>query len=182
MRVLLITLCGVFAFGQQNPVTPKKVLTPGQQAFQQQVRQVDAERQSLRAAAKAAFDSEMAREKTEDCPPGSTADYNQCYSRVVDVTDQNLKNYEGAVRSLLGLRYPELVSNLSAVPATEKNVAAFDNFEQIWHSYLDAVSTAAFRQFDGGTGGPGFGMETHVRIVRSHLRELDTLYGLVLRH
>jgi hypothetical protein len=185
MRLLLLTLCGIFAFGQQDPATPR-FLTPEQEGFQLQMREADAQRERLKVVAKAAFDSEMEREKSEDCPYAPTSEYNSCFSKEVGITDQNLKTYEGAFRDFLGLKYPELASQPKFGPSgpiltSAQMVAEFDQVEQIWHSYLDTASTAAFHQFGGGSGGPGFAMETHLRLVRGHLRELDSIYGLWLR-
>jgi hypothetical protein len=181
MRLLLVTLYGIFALSQQDPAPPKS-FTPEQLALQQKTREVDAERQRLRAAAKSALDAEMAREQSAGCAYASTADYNQCYSKVVEISDQNFKIYEDALRGILGLRYPEPPGQAVLTPSASGDAMEFDKVEQLWHSYLDAASLAAFHQFDGGTGGPSFDMETHVRLVRSHLRELDTLYGLTLRN
>ncbi len=194
MRIPILILCGIFSFpllglGQQNPARPKKVLTPEQQALQQQMREIDAERQRFRAEAKQAFDAEIAREKSGDCPDAkSTYEFNMCYSKEVGITDQNLKTYERAIRDLLGLKEPSLTSQ-SPMPkpagpesTPEQDVAEFDHLEQLWHFYLDTASTAAYHQFSGGTGGPSFEMGTHLQLVRSHMRELDTVYdGLLHR-
>lgn len=161
MRIPILILCGIFGCA---------LLVAGQPAGQQQrAREATAQRLLLRGAAKDAFDTEMVREKAAKCPDASTFEFNQCYSKEVGLTDLNLRIYEGALRDLMGL-------------GSGPDVAEFNKVEQNWHSYLDAASTAAFHQFGGGTGGPGFEMETHVRLVRGHLRELDTLYGMLLRN
>ncbi len=188
----LVLCCGLSLsppdFGQQTPSRPKKVLTPEQQGLQQQRREVDAKRESLRAVAQQAFDAEMARQKAGDCPAANnTYEFNVCYGKAVGITDQNLKTFEGAIRDLLGLKYPDLTGQPPgpgpAGPALtpEQSVAEFDHVEQLWHSYLDAATTAAFHQFGGGTGGPSFEMETHLRLVRGHMTQLNNLYGMLLR-
>ncbi|MGB9458462.1 MAG: hypothetical protein WCB12_20605 [Bryobacteraceae bacterium] len=113
LRSFLILGCvfGVLSagFGQQAPSRPKKVLTPEQEALQQQMKQVGAERESLRAKAKEAFEQEMAREKAGDCPDAhNTYEFNMCYQKAIAVTEQNLKTYEEAIRDLLSLQYPNL--------------------------------------------------------------------------
>ena len=156
--------------------------------MQQQMREVAAKRDRLRAQAKQAFDAELAREKAGDCPHASnTGEFNVCYGQEAGITDQNLKTYEGAIRDLLGLHSPNLTDQ-PPMPGPagpqltpEQDAAEFDHVEQLWHAYLDAAATAAFDQFGGGTGGPSFQMETHLRLVCSHLSELDNLYGMVLR-
>ena len=176
------------AFGRQDSTRPKKILTPEQQAMQQQTREVAAQRDHLRFQAKQAFDAEMVREKAGDClDAGNTYEFNVCYGKAVALTDQNLKAYEDAIHDLLDLHYPNLTGQ-PPMPGPagprltpEENVAEFDHLEQLWHPYLDAAATAAFHQFAGGTGGPSFQMETHLRLVRSHMRELDALYGMLLR-
>jgi hypothetical protein len=187
MTVCALLALSAPAFGQQDPSHPKKIMTPEQQQFQQQMREVDAQRQNLRAQAKQAFDAEMAREKSGDCPNAtSTYEFNICYGKAVTVTDQNLTTYEKNIRDLLGLHYPIFTGQPSSPglagsqPTPEQEVAEFDHIEQLWRAYLDSVATTAFHQFDGGTGGPSFEMEAHLRLTRNHMREIDTLYGVLL--
>ena len=192
-RALALVLCGVLglsslAFGQQTSSPSKKILTLQQQASRQQMQEVWKERGSLRAQARQAFDAEMSQEKAGDCVKAdNTYASNTCYEKAVGVTDQNLKTYAGAIRDLLGLKYPDLSGQppmpgiAGPVLTPEQSVAEFDHVEQVWHSYLDTASTAAFHQFGGGTGGPSFEMESHLQLVRSHMRELDAVYGMLLR-
>jgi len=194
MRLASMTLCVLLAlsapaFGQQTPSNPKKILTPEQQKFQQQMQEVGAQRQNLRAQAKQAFDAEMVREKSGDCPNAkSTHEFNICYGKAVTVTDQNLTAYEKAIRDILGLHYPNFTGQppspglAGSQPTSEQEVAEFDHLEQLWRAYLDSAATTAFHQFDGGTGGPSFKMETHLRLTRNHMREIDTLYGGLLHN
>jgi len=63
----------------------------------------------------------------------------------------------------------------------EKPVAEFDHLEQLWQSYSDVTSKAAFHEFNGGTGGLGFETQCHLLLVRSHMLELNTVYGMLLR-
>ncbi|HEX4807530.1 MAG TPA: hypothetical protein VH325_01290 [Bryobacteraceae bacterium] len=175
-------------FSQQTPTAPKKVLTPEQQAFREEMRVVGEKRDSLRAKAHQAFDAEMAQQKAGDCPNAeNTYEFGICFGKAAGVADQNLKAYEEAIRDLLGLKYPNLTGNspttgpAGPVLTPEESVAEFDRVEQLWHSYLDAAATAAFHQFGGGTGGPSFEMETHLRLVRSHMLELNEIYDMLLR-
>jgi uncharacterized protein YecT (DUF1311 family) len=152
------------------------------------MRDMNMKRNSLRAQAKQAFDAEMLTAKAGDCPDAvTTYEMNTCYAEEASITDGNLKAYEGAIRDLLGLG-----NGNSAVPpprpgpsgpelTPEEHVAEFDRVEQSWHTYLDTAAAAAVHQFGGGTGGPSFGMECHLRLVRSHMKELNRIYGLLLR-
>jgi|ERR1022692_32778 hypothetical protein len=192
MRKPILIMCGVLSLpllglGQQNPTRSPKVLTPEQQAHQQQMREIDAERQRLRARAKQAFDAEMERERTGDCPAAKgTYEFNVCYAKEIGITEGNLKTYEGAIRDLLGLKYPKLTDQppipgpAGSQSTPEQRTVEFDHLVQLWRSYLDTASTAAFHQFQGGTGGPSFEMETHLLLVRSHMRELDKIYDMLL--
>lgn len=177
----------VLAAAQQTAAQPTRIATPEQQGLQEQARVFAAKRRQLRAQAKETFDAEIAREKAEDCPEAqNTREFNTCFGKAVAIADQHLKTYEEALQALLALHYP--VQSSTPVPGVagaastpEQDAAEFSHLEQLWHSYLDAASAAAFHQFDGGTGGPSFELETHLRLVRNHMRELDMLYGMVLR-
>jgi len=121
-------------------------------------------RDSLRAQAKQSFDAEIAREKSGDCSNATTTyDSNICYGKAAAAAEQSLKIFESSVHDLLNLTAPEAAVEFSRV-------------EGLWHTYLDAAASAAFHQFQGGTGGASFELETRIRLVRSHLRELDTVY------
>jgi len=192
MRKPTLMLCCVFVlsslgFGQQATARPKKILTPEQQAYQQRMKEVEAQRENLRSEAKHAFDAEMAKEKAGDCPDAdNTREFNICFGKVEEFTDQNLKAYEGAIRELLSLKYPKLSAQASEATAAgaeltpEQSAAEFDRLEQAWHSYLEIASSAALHQFGEGSGGPSVEVQCHLRLVRSHMRELDGVYGVLL--
>lgn len=186
-RGFLVRLCcglaSLIGFSQQTPLAVPNVLTPKQKAFRQQRRDVDTKRESLRTQAKQVFEAEIARQKAGDCPDAKTTyEINICYSKEVGITDQNLKSYELAIRSLLGLKDPDITGQPPmrgpAGPrlTPEESVSEFDRMEQLWQSYLEAAATAAFHRFGGGTGGPGFQMSTHIQLVRGHLTELNNIY------
>lgn len=194
MHKTVAVLCSLLISGfalvtQQSDTNPKKVLTPEQQAYQEELKRVRAERDRLRAAAKQAFDGEMAREKAGDCPAAQTTyDFNMCYSKQNAITGENYKAYTGAVRALLGLKYP-LAPGVKEGPlppgpagpqlTPEENVTEFDKTESLWAAYKEAECTVAFHQFGGGTGGPSAEMECRLRLMRSHMRDLDSIYLLL---
>jgi hypothetical protein len=183
MRLAVAVLIPVFglaaaACGQQGASAAEKV-----RASQQAQRQLDAQRERLIAQAKQVFAEEMGRERAGDCKGGSTTyDFNVCFDKAVAVADTSLKKYEEAIQGVLGLRYPDSpsqpVTGVAGVELTPEQAAAeFVKLEQAWQVYLRAASAAARNQFDGGTGGPSFGLETHLRLVRNHMRELNQIYG-----
>jgi len=191
MRIHTLILCSLLVLVplsfSQDSARPKKILTPEQQAYQQRVKGFFAQRERLQAQPQIVFDAEMAREKAGDCPEaGSTYEFNLCFGKAVESTDKNLKSFEDAIRNLLSLKLPEFNRETSRIgPAgpvlTEEQLTTeFEHMEKVWHSYLDLASTAAFHQYGGGTGGPSAEMQFHIRIVRSHMRELDALYFMLL--
>ena len=194
-RFLAAILCGSLVFplsffGQQGMVQqdsprPKKVLTPEQEAYQQQAREYFEKRQDMQAQAKRVFDGETARENAGDCPDaGTTYDFNVCFGKQLTVTDQNLRSFEDILRKLQ--TDPPAMPGASEGPTTGpagpvlsqgQLVAEFDQVEKIWGKYLESACQTAFHQFAGGTGGPSFEMQCRLKLTRDHMRELDMIYG-----
>lgn len=199
LRQLALYVFGIMilfplSFGQQSQpqpeiAKPKKALTPEQIARQQQARESMARRENLQGHAKQIFDAEMAREKAGDCPDAKTTyDFNICFSDEADATDKNLTAFEGIIRKLI-LPEPQLPAQADTEPVQpvmgiggpaltpEQHAAEFDQVEQSWRKYRETACTAAFHQFDGGTGGPSFEGQCELKLVRDHMRELDLVYG-----
>jgi uncharacterized protein YecT (DUF1311 family) len=171
--------------GQQNPPAPHKVLTPEQQAYQQQYRQWSAHHQQVQAQEKQTFDAEMAREKAGDCSnAGSTYDMNVCYGKQLGMTEANLKSFEGGIRDLLAPA-PQMPGESATLPpgvagphlTSAQLTAEFESVEQAWRKYRETACTAAFHQFDGGTGAPNFEAQCELKLTRDHMRELLMIYG-----
>lgn len=144
-----------------------------------------AKRQSLQAQAKQVFELEMSREKAGDCPDAQTNyDFNICYGNQVTITAQNLKSYEGIIQDLMA-PMPQMPGNSAdnvpgpAGPSLtpEETREEFDHMEEAWRQYRATACTAAYHQFNGGTGGPSFQMECQLKLARDHMRELDIIYG-----
>lgn len=189
--ILLLLPC---SFSQQSqsqsaPARPKKVLTPGQITLQHRATETMARRQSLQAQAKQIFDAEMSREKAGDCPDAqTTAAVNNCFSEEGNTTQQNLTAFEGIIRELI-LPDPQLPPQPDTEPGQpvmgiggpvltpQQHAGKFDQVEQRWRQYRDTACTAAFHQFDGGTGGPGFEGQCGLKLARDHMHELDLIYG-----
>lgn len=195
--LLLCLLAPISALAaQQDAPKPKKVLTPEQQTYQQELKQFRDELERLRTVAKQAFDAEMARdkasEKAGDCPDANTTtDMEICLGREGKTTDGNYKMYAGAIRSMLGLKEPIFPGSDEEQPQTgpagpiltsDQLVAEFDNTEHLWESYRDAQCTAAFHQFEGGTGGPSAEAQCELTLTRRHMRDLDDVYDMMLNH
>lgn len=182
--LLLAILAGSAARGQQ-PVPPRKTLTPEQQEYQRKLREYMTKRIDLQAQAKQIFDAEMAREKARDCPNATAAyDANLCIGKVVGVTDQNLKQFEAIIREIIASA-PEQPGGPRGGPAgpaltSAESATEFDNVEQPWHQYRNVACTAARNQMGGGTAAPSFEMQCQINLDRSHMRELDSIYWLEL--
>jgi len=171
---------------KQDAGTREKVLTPEQKVYQQALKLASADRQRLRAQAKKAFDAEMAREKAGDCPNArSTYETNNCLNNEFGITDENYKTYVEAVQALLSLKGPpppgQEVHAVQSGPAgpeltPEQHTAEFDHLEAVWKPYSDAVCTATFHQYGGGTAGPPAEGECGLRMTRQHMRDLDQVY------
>jgi uncharacterized protein YecT (DUF1311 family) len=183
--ILMAIFASEQCHSQQVAAKPKKVLTPEQLAYQRQTQVFRAKRLSLQGQAKQIFDAEMAREKAGDCTKANTTyDINVCMERELKLTEQNLKSYEGVVEGLLA-PWPEMPGQPnvnSPGPAgpgltPKQHSEEFERVEKSWRDYREMACTAAFHQFDGGTGGPSFQMQCELRLTRDHMRELDLIYG-----
>jgi uncharacterized protein YecT (DUF1311 family) len=190
MLVFGILILLPLSFGQQTlaqsePPKPTKVLTPEQKAYQQEWREYMAKRHGLQAQAKQVFESEMSREKARDCPEAQTTyDSNICYGNQVKITDQNLKSYGDIIQDLMAPmpQVPGKSADNMPGPAgpsltPEQILEEFDHVEEVWRQYRETACTAAYHQFDGGTGGPCFQMECQLKLARDHMREMDMVYG-----
>lgn len=186
--VLTVSLAiSTIAFGQ-NGAHPHKVLTPEQKAYQQSYRAWLENHQSLQAKAKQIYDAEMARERAGDCPDAqSTLGFEECYSKVFDTLSASLKDFESTLHALMAPP-PEMPAEgetnganrtgpAGPVLTPDQLSAEFDQVEHVWRQYEEAACTAAFHQFDGGTGGPPFEAECEIKLTRNHLRELNLIYG-----
>ena len=154
-------------------------------------------RQALQAQAKQIIDAEAERERSGDCASANTTvEFDHCFSQRLEETAANLKNFDGVIRQLQS--GPRQMSGSaeetlagpagpagpagSAGPAgpeltPAQHAAEFDRLESLWQQYRELACTAAFHQFEGGTGAPSFQMQCELKLTRDHLRELDLIYG-----
>jgi uncharacterized protein YecT (DUF1311 family) len=190
VRMWTLTLCAssvlsLLILGQQGPTNPTEGPISEQGVYGQSV----AQRRGLQARAKQVFDTEMAREKMGDCPDAkSDYEFNVCFGKQLAITDENLNSYEGFIRELIALP-----PQVSGKPAVEGNLPAngmagpvltssefeheFERVEQSWGQYREVACSAAFHQFDGGTGGPSFQLQYKLKLARDYMRELNMIYG-----
>lgn len=183
--MLMALFSGQQCSGQQSSATTKKAPTPDQLAFQRQTSAFRAKRLSLQGLAKQIFDAEMSREKAGDCPNADTTyDVNVCLGKQLTITDQALESYEGVIEGLLAPwpQMPGQANTNAPGPAgpsftPKQHSEEFERVEKAWREYREAACTAAFHQFEGGTGGPGFQMECRLKLARDHMRELAMIYG-----
>jgi uncharacterized protein YecT (DUF1311 family) len=191
-RSLVAILCGCLSVSllfAQQAAKPQKVLTPEQKVFQQQWKEYMAKRSDLQAQAKQILDAVTAREKAGDCPAAhSTYDFNVCFEKLVDATDASLKGYEEVIRKLLAPG-PEMPGQADAdakqpavgvagpVLSSGQLATEFEQVEKSWQQYRETACTAAFHQFEGGSGGPSFELECELKLARDHIRELNMIYG-----
>lgn len=189
-RSLAGTLCASVAllaifFDQPSTAQSRNAATPEQNSARQNGVDKMATRQKLQAQAKRIIDAEMAREKAGDCPDAKTDyDFNICFGREKELTEQDLKSYEGIIRQLTAPSQPEGETPETDAPGiagpalTPKQLLQeFDRVEQSWQKYRETACTAAFHQFDGGTGGPSFELQCEMKLIRDHMRELKMIYG-----
>jgi len=194
MRLALLALCGLLVSAQLMPAqqpAPKhrKVLTPEQQAYQQQMKQYAAERSRLRAQGKQAYEAEIGREnagdKAGECKNAdSQSDWNMCLSRDAGLTEANYTAFTASIRGMLAQKVPvgpgedSNVVGLTGKPlSSEELVKQFDTLEALWRKYFGLAETTGYDQFQGGSGAPSFGLQCRRDVMRSHLHELHLLYG-----
>ena len=190
LALALVPACAT-AQTQTQQDRPRKILTPEQIAYQQQMKTFYAEMDRLRTAAKSAYTSEIAREKAGECPNAiTTVDINQCLSHEDEVTEANYKAFTSVLRAMLALPVPTMPgasgmpaigpSGPEATPAT--NAAAFDAAESAWHTYAAAECGAIDTLWRGGTIVNSMVGQCNQRLARTRLHELDTAYDMLLHH
>ena len=180
--VLLSAMIIPGALNGQNSARPKKVLTPEQQELQRKVASFMVQRKALQEQAAKAFDAETAREKVGDCKNASTTlDIETCLEKETEITEKNYSAFTGAIRELLSLSYPEISGTAASVPTeaspnAEDLVKEFDALQTAWQQYRKIGTDVAYNQYKGGTFAPISSATTSQKMVRSHMRELSSIY------
>jgi uncharacterized protein YecT (DUF1311 family) len=183
--LIAVLLAALIIPGQlvgQNTTRPKKVLTPGQQEFQRKVASYMIQRKTLQEQAAKAFDAETARQKAGDCKNASTSrDSETCLENSTEMTETNYSAFTGAVRELLSLRYPEFSGTAASVPTEESPnaedlVKEFDALQTAWQQYRKIGTDATYNQYKEGRLAPVLSATMSQELVRSHMRELSSIY------
>jgi hypothetical protein len=131
--------------------------------------------------ADAAWDREVAREKSGDCLDArNTYDTVMCLVKATATTKGNLEAYVNAFRGIFTLSFPEewRVSGPTGTPPTaEEFLKGFDDAEAKWTAYKDAICGSAFALAQGGTAAPIDQAYCELKLMRSHMRDLGGTLG-----
>jgi uncharacterized protein YecT (DUF1311 family) len=146
-----------------------------------------AELERLQSQAKAAYDREMAREKAGDCPNANyTRAIVECLGNEISTTTANFKAFTGAIRSILSLEGSDakdtILGPTGQTPSREEVLRAFDDAASAWDKYSAAQCDAIYGLYKGGTYTNVAGEACQLLLLRSRMREMDTLYNDALRH
>jgi uncharacterized protein YecT (DUF1311 family) len=166
----------------QNTARQEKVLTPEQQELQRKIKNYAVQREALQKKAAKAFDAETDREKAGDCKNANTTrDIEICLGKETEITEANYSAFTGAIRELLSLTYPESSPQATSGPTgtptdAEDLVKEFDALQTAWEQYRKIGATAAYNQYKGGTIAPVSLAMMSQELVRSHMRELSSIY------
>jgi uncharacterized protein YecT (DUF1311 family) len=188
-EILVLTLCASLVTagvcspqqdeGRRSSPEQAKVSIPQQGDYQQQWRQ------RLQVQAKLIFDAEAERERSGDCPTSSTTfEFDNCFVQRLEQTATNLEQFDGIIRQLQ-LGSPQ-ISGAASDPTAGSGgqeltpaqyAAEFDALENTWQQFRELACTAAFQQFDGGSGASSFRIECELKLTHDHMCELDLIYG-----
>jgi uncharacterized protein YecT (DUF1311 family) len=193
LRIMLlgwVFVCGVLsllcqtehqATNQESGSTTKSPVNNGALSKEQQ--DFFAKLDMFKKQGRMAFENEMAREKTGDCPKSvSTYDMSMCLNQELEKTTANYQSYVGALRSVQGLKTPgeTFEKGPSGKPLSEEErVTEFDGVEATWQAYQKAQCTAAYDAYKGGTIAPIMELTCHVRLIRDHMHELEDIYDFM---
>ena len=141
-------------------------------------------RTQLQSEARAAFDSEMARDKAGDCRSArTTSEINQCLSKEMAATKTNFDAFAGKLRTLVGLGRidtPEPPGPNGRPLTRTELLIEFDDAAAAWDKYRESQCQAAFDQYKSGTIAPSQAGSCELLLRRSRMRELHGIYGFLL--
>jgi len=131
--------------------------------------------------ADAAWDREVARERSGDClDVRTTYDNVMCLVKATETTKGNLEAYVNAFRGIFTLSFPEewrVSGPTGALPTAEGFLRGFNDAEAKWTAYKDAICGSAFALAQGGTAAPVDQAYCELKLMRSHMRELGGTLG-----
>lgn len=158
-------------------------------AFRQAVADFLAQRSQLQEQAGAAFKREMAHKKAGDCPDARTTYAKEmCLSKADQAAEGDYKSLSGAIRALLGQKNPffantdPLVGPSGKPLSTADLVKGFDQAEAEWQAYRKTQCRAAYDLFKGGTIAPVMAGRCELRLIRSRMADLNSIYDMTLHH
>jgi uncharacterized protein YecT (DUF1311 family) len=119
-------------------------------------------------AAKAAYDAEMVREG-KMCPHASTTiEINECLAKEANQTSMNFIVFYSNLRSLL-----------KSNPDNEK---LLDETQTAWTAYRDKTCAAIDEFWSGGTIRVSQSESCQILLTHSRMRDLNSLYDMLLHH
>jgi hypothetical protein len=132
------------------------------------------------------FNKEMAREKIEPCPEAHSGyELNICLTKEIEISQSNYKTYADSIRALLALKFPGQDSINDNGPtgkplSEEELLKEFDDIQSKWQQYQKAASNASFDYYKGGSIAPILAGQAELKIIRSHMHDLDAIYAMIL--
>lgn len=186
---VLIFNAGIAAAQTGNRSSGRKQ-TPAAKAnsFRRAVADFLAQRSRLQQQANSAFQQEMAREKVVDCPDARTTYAEEmCLSKAIQTTEASYKAFSGAIRALLDQKNPFVTNTDLGGPSgkslpAESLVKEFDQTEAEWNTYRKTQCSAAYDLFKGGTIAPVMGGRCEIKLIRSRMTDLNSIYDMTLHH
>lgn len=126
----------------------------------------------FRAAAKKAFTAEMDRAAKGDCPAAnSSSEFNVCYEAALAQSNANLAAFRTAIRKSIEARKdlfgPQMLKH-------------FESSEQTWDIYVAQQSSVIGDMVDSPEDKESSEDETHINLIRTHLRDLEKIYNILL--
>ncbi|GGH04259.1 lysozyme inhibitor LprI family protein [Silvibacterium dinghuense] len=128
----------------------------------------------IRAEAKMAFTAEMDRAAKGDCPNQVTsAEIDACYKTALLQSRSNLNAFRSAIRMSIQARerlFPPLM------------LKDFEASEQAWDRYSATQTQVTADMVDNPEDKSSSAAATEIGLIRSHLRDLDKIYNILLHN
>ena len=127
----------------------------------------------IRAEAKRAFTAEMDRAAKGDCPNTliTSAAVNECYEAALTQSESNLKAFRAAIRMSIEARLHLFGSLL---------LKHFELSERAWDVYCVEQPQVTADMVDNPDDRSGSAAATRINLIRSHMRNLDKIYYILL--
>jgi hypothetical protein len=192
MRRCIMLLCVGCLFltsesQSQTAPRPKKVLTPEQQSYQDQLAKWRKDYEALRVKATDALKKATALSESSECRnAGTTYDITSCFFKQNEATAAEYASFTSSLRDMLALAAPEFpgekrMAGPSGFPLTAPELTdQFDQLESRWKAYRDIAAKATHDQWGGGSGGPPAELSARIQLLRSHMQELLMIYDMEL--